>query len=320
MIIEDRVYGRMEVNEPVLLELLGAPSMLRLKRISQFGVPDKYYHFKNFYRYEHSIGVMLLLKKLGADLKEQVAGLLHDVSVLAFSHVGDWIFGRAREGNEDYHEIFHGKFIENTEISEILDKHGFTPGEISDLESFSLLDSKVPDLCADRVDYALREFKYRLNPAIVETCISGLINFDGEMVFNNQKSAYEFAKNFLELQFGNWASLETSIRYHLFSTALKIAIDKGYVTKPDFYKDEDFILNKIEEHHDKEILDLFDNLEKGNIWTYAGRPGKKVVRKFRHVDPKIKQGDNLVRLSAINPEFKKLLEEQREVNQEGFII
>jgi hypothetical protein len=82
MIINDKIYGKVKIEEPVLLKLLKSPSVLRLKNISQFGVPDLYYHFKNYSRYEHSVGVMILLRKLGATLEEQVAGLLHDVSVL----------------------------------------------------------------------------------------------------------------------------------------------------------------------------------------------------------------------------------------------
>jgi len=49
-------------------------------------------------RFDHSVGVMLLIRKLGAGsspasalLKEQVAALLHDVSHTAFSHVIDYV-------------------------------------------------------------------------------------------------------------------------------------------------------------------------------------------------------------------------------------
>ena len=35
---------------------------------------------------------MLLIKKLGGSVEEQIAGLLHDVSHTAFSHVIDYVF------------------------------------------------------------------------------------------------------------------------------------------------------------------------------------------------------------------------------------
>ncbi len=200
MKIEDKIYGIAEIKEPVLLELLESPSILRLKNISQLGVPDKYYCRKNFSRHEHSIGVMILLKKLGATLEEQITGLLHDVSVLTFSHVTDWVFGDGKGGVEDYHDKLHKAFIRATEIPGILEKHNFNPERIFNVNKFTLLEKSIPDLCADRIDYSLREFKYWLNPGIVDSCVGGLVNYNGEIVFSNQETAFSFASNFLELQ------------------------------------------------------------------------------------------------------------------------
>lgn len=84
MTVFDKIYGREDIKEPVLQELLKTEPVLRLKGISQFGMPNRYYPFKGFSRYEHSVGVMLLLGRLGASVEEQVAGLLHDVSHLRF--------------------------------------------------------------------------------------------------------------------------------------------------------------------------------------------------------------------------------------------
>lgn len=105
MIVEDSVFGKFEVKEPVLIELLNSKAMQRLKMISQVGIPDKYYSYGCGSRYEHSLGVLFLLKKLDASLEEQVAGLLHDVSHTAFSHVADWVFGTKE--NENYQDDNH---------------------------------------------------------------------------------------------------------------------------------------------------------------------------------------------------------------------
>ena len=92
-IINDEVYGKIEINEPILLELINSKEIQRLKNISQFGIPSEYYHMPSYSRYEHSMGVFLLLRKLNVDLKEQIAGLIHDISHTAFSHVIDWVIG-----------------------------------------------------------------------------------------------------------------------------------------------------------------------------------------------------------------------------------
>ena len=100
------------------------------------------------------MGVMLLLHKLGASVEEQVAGLLHDVPHTAFSHVIDFVF---RTEKHNFHELHHERVIMGSEIQGILDKHGFDVKRILDEHKFPLLEKDLPDLCADRVDYTLRD-------------------------------------------------------------------------------------------------------------------------------------------------------------------
>ncbi len=70
---------------------------------------------------------MLLIKLLGGSIKEQIAGLLHDVSHTAFSHVIDFALENI---NENYHEEIFYEVIENSQIPSILSKHGYDYKEI----------------------------------------------------------------------------------------------------------------------------------------------------------------------------------------------
>ncbi len=313
MTIKDRIYGKVKIEEPVLVELLKSPSVLRLKNISQFGVPDKYYHLRNYSRYEHSFGVMILLRKLGATLEEQVAGLLHDVSVLAFSHVIDWVFANGRDGVEDYHDKIHGMFINNTEIPKILEKFDFDLERIINVENFPLLERKIPDLCTDRIDYALREIPSK----IVHNCPKGLMNYNGEIVFTNKKSAWIFATNFLKRQTNHWGGYEAMMRYHLFSKVLKRALDLKILSDKDFYKNERFVLNKIEKSQDKMIREILKLLENKPLKKAKNNSGKKIFKKFRYVDPLVLMGLGTRRLSNLRPEFSELLTKHREENKLG---
>ncbi len=320
MTVEDKIYGKIEIKEPILLELLKSPAILRLKKISQYGVPDKYYHLKNYSRYEHSIGVMLLLRKLGAALEEQVAGLLHDTSVLAFSHIADWVFANGRDGIEDYHDTIHVAFIRKTEIPKILDKFDFVLERILNEHNFSLLERSAPDLCADRVDYALREFKDWLNPGIVNSCIKGLVNYNSEIVFSDKKPAFIFAVNYLELQTKHWGGYQAMMRYNLFSKALKIALDKKILSEKDFYKNEQFVLNKFEKSQDKTIKNILKILKDKKLRGLNNNSGKKIVKKFRYVDPKVISNGELIRLSRLLPKFQTTIEKHREINKKGLIV
>src|SRR3989344_8664366 len=90
---KDSVYGDEEIKEEVLIELINSKPFQRLKGISQQGMPRELWFTHVNSRYEHSIGVLIILRRLNAGLEAQVAGLLHDVSHTAFSHVVDWVFG-----------------------------------------------------------------------------------------------------------------------------------------------------------------------------------------------------------------------------------
>jgi HD superfamily phosphohydrolase len=55
----------------------------------------------NHTRFDHSVGVMLLIRHLGGSLREQLAGLLHNVSHTDFLHLIDYVLDMT---GEDYHE------------------------------------------------------------------------------------------------------------------------------------------------------------------------------------------------------------------------
>ena len=54
MKINDNVYGEEEIREQVLIDLINSKEIQRLKGISQFGIPEEYYHMLCFSRYDHS--------------------------------------------------------------------------------------------------------------------------------------------------------------------------------------------------------------------------------------------------------------------------
>lgn len=310
MLIKDRVYGNFQINEPVILELLKSKLVLRLKGISQFGVPDKYHYIKGFSRYEHSVGVMILLRILGASLEEQVAGLLHDVSHTAFSHIVDWVIGQGK--TENFQDDRHLEILITTEISGILKKYGYKSERLADLHSYTLLDRDIPDLCADRIDYCLRELTRGEGQSFKEKFIVK----DGKIIMKDSRSAIDFAETFLSHQIKHWAGFEESCRYEIFSEVLKRAVELKIITLADFYGDEEPILKKIEESDDPVIKKGLEVLRKKLM---SGLPfGKnRVHKKFRYVDPEFEENGNLVRVTKAFPDFIEKLEAAREVNKEG---
>lgn len=312
MLIHDRIYGDFEINEPVMLALISSPSFQRLKRIEQLGLPDEYYHIAGYKRFEHCIGVMHLLQTLGASIEEQVAGLLHDVSHTAFSHLVDWVVGQ--EDVEDFQDTNHEAFILRSELAQILRDHGYDPHRIADYHPFTLLERDAPDVCADRVDYALREMPVEATRA----ALPYLVNHAQEMVFKEKDAALQFARAYLGLQMNHWGAFEAVSRYRLTAHALKRALEVGHITLEDFWSDGQTIIEKLLQAGDPLYAKTFTILRNKSLKAFP-RLAEPAHKKFRHVDPNVLSGGTCVRVSELEPAFANELEVARAENAKGVL-
>ena len=123
MIYQDDVYGEVEITEPVILALLNTAALKRLNGIMQHGITALIGVTEPITRLDHSIGAMLLVKRLGASVEEQVAALLHDVSHTVFSHVIDNVFDSAL--SQSYHDQVKEAYADKTEIPTVLTQFGY---------------------------------------------------------------------------------------------------------------------------------------------------------------------------------------------------
>ncbi len=112
MKISDPVYGVMEFTDSAVKEIIGLPHFQRLKRIGAGGLLGELKEKGRYTRYEHSIGTMMLLQRLGARREEQIAGLLHDVSHTAFSHTIDYVLGDPLKS--DFQDANHDRYLATT--------------------------------------------------------------------------------------------------------------------------------------------------------------------------------------------------------------
>lgn len=299
--VNDSVYGPHVFDEPVLIQLLESESLKRLKGISQWGIPDRYYFRKGFSRFEHSVGVAVLLQKLGASLEEVIAGLLHDISHPAFSHIIDGIMGT--ESDESFQDSMLKEFISKGEIAEILRKHGFNPDKFYQLEKFPLLERPVPEICADRIDYALREMVLNGEEKRSEWIFSELTVKNNRLVFKSLKAAKEFGQIFFELNRDHWTSYESNGRNKLLQRALKAALDDGIIAIRDLFMDDEKVLKKIEDSDNEIIQSNLKNLMQGKL-----PPKSEMGPKYqRFADPLFIEGNTLRRVSEVDDAFNSLI-------------
>ncbi|MBU2565966.1 HD domain-containing protein [Patescibacteria group bacterium] len=312
--IKDRLYGECLIDNPVLIEIINSQALNRLKKINQLGVPDKYYHKKGFPRYEHTVGVMLLLRLLGADEKNQLAGLLHDAPHMAFSHVYDFLDPNtiAKENYHDQHAI---KILSQSDVPSILLKHGYDLEDVLNHDQFPLLKSENNNLSADRIDYSLREMASEKVPKFLED----LSIHDNQITFTDQKTARKFSEEVLNIQKTHWGASEGTNRYYYFAKALKIAIKLGYITNQDFLNDDNHVTKKLENINNSEIRSILRALTK---LDFSNLPETDLIlpKKFRHVDPHVLINNEIFKLSDIDHEFKEILDIAKHINSRGIKI
>lgn len=311
MLIRDKVYGNFKITEPVLVELINSPTLQRLKGVSQQGMPEEFWHREVFSRFEHSIGVFILLRKLGADLNEQIAGLLHDISHTAFSHVIDWVIGDPSK--EDHQDNIFLKILKNSEIPSILEKYKINVEKISDLDSFTLLEKEIPSLCADRLDYSLRELVYLGHAREVKKIVDKLSTKNGQIVFLSKEVAEDFGRKYAMLQREHWAGNEARTRYHILAEILKLALEESHISLEDFHKTDQEILDTLSKTGKGEILDGLQKLKEGfKMIESEDEDSILLKKKFRYIDPEVLVEGEIKKLSSLSEDYKKFLEKEKE--------
>ncbi|RLE75469.1 MAG: hypothetical protein DRJ44_05745 [Thermoprotei archaeon] len=324
MMYKDRIFGKIVIKEPVIEELIESKPLQRLKKVMMCGFSvflgqDHPFMIYNpwFNRFEHSVGVYLLLRKHGASLQEQVAGLLHDISHTAFSHIIDHVFGR--ETTHDYHEKFYKEILSSSEIPAILDKYGLDINAIADLEKFNLLEREIPDLCADRIDYFIRSMlDVLVSRKWALKVLDDIIVHDGKLVFKNMENARSFAYKYLEASRRLYCNAFQAALYHRIAAIVKRGLEKGVISKEDLFSDDYTLYRKL--RRDEELKKLITSLNRMRVIEDNTDYTLYVKSKVRYVDPHVLSSEKLYRVSELDKGFKNDLKNFIEKGSRGFYV
>ncbi len=324
MDINDNVYGRQEISDPLALEIIATPEMQRLKGVNQYGVwhllEPKYFTS----RFDHCVGVYLLLRHLHASREEQVAGLIHDIAHTAFSHVIDYVFNQ--EESQAVHETFHRKVIFGSEIPEILSRHGLDVERVANEHNYGLLERDLPDLCADRLDYFLRD-TLLLGINSLEDCqevVGSLKVHDNMIMMDNVLVAKKAAHRFIETCQQFWASPLQAGSYTVMGGILKEALAQDIIVEKDFFLTDAQLIEKLQAFPEMQGKLQLLSLEKITLGTKEDHTlhGKS---KARYIDPQYINSQYLTngssgRVTDIFPELQKRIDVLVAQCREGYYI
>ena len=293
----DRVYGDVAIEDPDIVALASCPTFQRLRGIRQSGPSACAFPFKTVTRFEHSLGVYLLLRRLGADRREQVAGLLHDISHTAFSHAVDFVFSSEEQA---HHEELKPEFLERPDIVVALAELGFQPSDFFDDSIYPLLERPLPWLCADRLDYFLRDGLACgvVQPEVAARFLEHVIVLENTLVFNDADIAREASALFAVMNRQWWASPTESFIYNEFADALREGFRLGVLRRKDLFADDAHVLALLRSASspliDEKLRRIF-HFDPAYLNGYAVR----IFPKERWLDPPVQVGSTFQRLSEI---------------------
>ncbi len=247
---------------------------------------------------------MLLVRRLSATLKEQIAALLHDVSHTAFSHVIDYVFdGHNTQG---YHEEKKLEYVAETDIPVTLKKHAYNWLDFMDEENFTLLEQDLPHLCADRLDYFLRDAR-DLGLATdleVTAALSHLYAHEGKIVSANLDSARWLGYTFIDADKASWANFREVGLYELAAHAIRRGLAIGVLDDADIWGTDRPAWEKLQASSDSQLQYHLQRVHADTCFEWDDvNPEFRVSTKLRSIDPDVLILGKVKPLSALDPEF-----------------
>ncbi|UYM15995.1 HD domain-containing protein [Endozoicomonas euniceicola] len=317
-------YGDMHFSSPgeqLFGDLLHSQPIQRLKQINQYGViqlvDTSGQNDEPYSRYDHSVGVLYLLRRFQAPYKEQVSGLLHDVSHTAFSHVSDYLHTESPAGNPNFHDSLFTSFLEQRGLSGILDRYGLSVAEVDPKKpAFARLERELPDLCADRLDYILQGAGRRgvLTQSQSDEILNALL-FDEKTAHwyvKSRKAARRLAEASIELNSKIFATAWGLMLYQWTAEALRRLITLGDLSTEDvlYHKTDAQIWNILSGSKDPQIEALMRQMTSSWYSVSETVDPEKADRIFKNIrcrviDPRVLSSKGWERLSAIDSEFRQ---------------
>lgn len=175
------IHGYITLS-PIAMKIINTPEMQRLREIKQLGASYLVYPSATHTRFEHSIGVAYLARKMGERLREvhpelaikskfidllEIAGLIHDIGHGPFSHLYDHYVRHVTEPEHEVRGIQLFKYLvkrENLDLSkeEVDDviKMINPVGNDIYLWKYQIVANKLNQIDVDKIDYILRDSRH----------------------------------------------------------------------------------------------------------------------------------------------------------------
>lgn len=346
------IYGEVKLfqsdkHDNIMIQIIKCPAFKRMLGIHQYGTthyvinqleesPYKGNFQKDYTRWEHSLGVLALLRKYNAKPIEQIAGLIHDISHTGFSHVGDFLFKSKSDSSQtSFQDMNQKAFLEASEIKEILESNDLHVDDVL-IDKFKNLKQSAPEICADNLEYTLKGgvLAGYLSINDIQPILEKLKldTNSHQWFFTDQTAAFKFGMASLMISTKNSGSVWNAVLYTITAKIIKRAFKKNILSPGNFLYtfttssslEDDVIFSKLKNCTESKIgayMGCLSNFKKVyEILEFEQEDSIPVKTKFRGTNPCVLIGNEFRRLTDINADFQKIFDSTKTKHTNGNFI
>lgn len=251
---------------------------------------EPFCHCRGVSRYQHSIGVALIVYHFTQDKHQVIAALLHDIASPVFAHVIDFM-------HHDYlqqvatENLTEQMIKNNHELQKIFLRYHIDENKVINYHDYPIADNDTPQLSADRLEYTLSNALYYglLKQDEIKNIYHHLhVNeTKDEIVFDNLEVARLFTQTMLQCSQYYVCDANRYCMEYL-ARLMRYAIENGICTYQDLYTTETQVIQKLMNH--PTTKKTFEDFTQFNQVLVSLSPQKgyfKVQAKKRYINPKV---------------------------------
>jgi len=238
-----------------LREFSTTPPMQRLKNVGmncgcEYTAFPLFANLRPYSRFDHSMGVALIVWHFTGSMEQALAGLFHDATTPVFAHVVDFLNGdhiRQESTEAGVAECLAA----SPEVCRLLGRYGISLEAISDYHRYPVADNDAPALAADRLEYTMGNLlNYGFaDLAQIRTAYEDLITgTDGEgrteLVFRTPETAAWFTRAALKNS-RIYIADEDRFAMQALADLLRRAVERGVIRYEDLWTTEEEILAQL---------------------------------------------------------------------------
>ena len=293
---------------PFLEDYLALHMLQRLRRVGmncgcEYTAFPRFRGLAPYSRYDHSLGVALIVWHFTGDAAQTVAGLLHDIATPTFAHVVDFMRGDylRQEATEAGTEAM---IAGSPQLQALLRRDGLTTADVCDYHRYPIADNDSPRLSADRLEYTLGN---ALNYGFCT--LEGIQRLYGdlrvgagedglpELAFAHGDVAEAFARVALKCA-GIYVSDEDRYAMQRLSELLKDAVARGVIGEGDLWGTEPEVIDRL--LSDERTAGGWRAFRALSVIERSDHPGpgegwRRICAKRRCIDPLTLDGDRVSR-------------------------